>query len=211
MRWTKLDLPCICFKKIKLTHRCFKSSTSICSSWIDHAYFLHFWPNKFLVSPTGIVSSFPPPWCCLSSDRHRHTVTPCHASFQLSQDELTVSGSSFGNASSCRLPSQAETEALNPHHHSRPPSLDCPTPTFHCYKKIISILLTLIITQSCLYFISSLARALRNQSSTHRRFLLPLFHTHRPSTHLNSHWQTSRHSFTSRTTYWYENLYKKIF
>jgi hypothetical protein len=39
----------------------------------------------------------------------------------LNQDELVASASSPGNASSHHLPSQAKTEALNPHHHSRPP------------------------------------------------------------------------------------------
>jgi hypothetical protein len=34
MRWTKLDLTCIYFQKIKLTHCYFKSSPFIYSSWI---------------------------------------------------------------------------------------------------------------------------------------------------------------------------------
>jgi hypothetical protein len=49
---------------------------------------------------------------------------------------------------------------------SLPPSPDCPTPTLHCYKNIISTPTTLPNTQPCLYFISSLARAPCHQSST---------------------------------------------
>jgi hypothetical protein len=44
-------------------------------------------------------------------------------------------------------PSRAETEALNLHHLHWPTSSDSPTFTHHCYKKVISILVTLSITQ----------------------------------------------------------------
>jgi hypothetical protein len=111
-------------KKLKLTHRYFKSSPSICSNWIDYVYFLHFWPSKNCISLTR-----------LSSGRHYHAAAPCHPSFPWSQDELIASDSSSGNALSRRIPSRAETEALNLHHRYRPPSLDSPTPTLHCYKK----------------------------------------------------------------------------
>jgi hypothetical protein len=63
-------------------------------------------------------------------------VTLCHASFLLSQDELAASTSSSGNALSHRLSSRAEIEALNPHHHRRPPFSDRSTPTPQCYKKV---------------------------------------------------------------------------
>jgi hypothetical protein len=149
MRWIKLDHTCICLKK-KLTHQCFKSSPSICTSWIDCVNFLHFLSSKICISPTVVVSSISPPRCHLSSGRRRHAPVPCHASFPSSQDELDISNSSFGNVSSCRLPSQAETEALNPYHHHRLPSSNRPTSTIHCYKKIISTLITLLTTQSCL-------------------------------------------------------------
>jgi hypothetical protein len=91
MRWTKLDLTYICLKK--LTHRCFRSSMSICSSWIDRVNFLYLWPSKMHVSPTGVVSSLFPPLCRLSSDRHHHAATSCHVSFPWSQDKLVASAS----------------------------------------------------------------------------------------------------------------------
>jgi hypothetical protein len=87
-------------------------------------------------------------------------------------------------------PLKLKTEALNPHHRRWPPSLDSPTPTLHgqpdshhhCYKKVISIFVTLPITQSRLYFASSLARASCHRSFTHRHcFLSPSFHVHHPS------------------------------
>jgi hypothetical protein len=144
--------------------------------------FLHFRPSKIHVRPTGIVSSLSPPRCHLSSGRRRHASAPCHASFPLSQDDLVASVSSSGNALSHRLPSQTETEALNPHHRRRLLSLDRPTPTLHCYKKIISVLATFPTTQPHLYFASSLAKAPRYQSSTYRRrSLSPLSHVHHPS------------------------------
>jgi hypothetical protein len=103
--------------------------------------------------------------------------------FPLNQDEFAASVLSFGNASSSHLTSQAETKALNPHHHSWSPSSDRPTPTLHCYKKIISTMITLPTTQSHLYFASSLTRAPHHQSSTRRcHSLLSLSHAHRPST-----------------------------
>jgi hypothetical protein len=46
------------FKKIKLIYCCFKSSSSICSNWIDRVDFLYFLPSKIDVIPTSIVSSF---------------------------------------------------------------------------------------------------------------------------------------------------------
>jgi hypothetical protein len=45
------------------------------------------------------------------------------------------------------------------------------TPTLHYYKKVISTLVTHLITQPYLYFASSLVRAPRHQSSTHRRHM----------------------------------------
>jgi hypothetical protein len=66
----------------------------------------------------------------------------CYASFRLSQDEIAASASSSGKASSRRLPSRAETKAMNTHHRRWPPSLDHPTPTLHCCKKVISTLVS---------------------------------------------------------------------
>jgi hypothetical protein len=140
-------------------------------------------PSEIRVSPTSVVSSLSHPLCRLTSGRHHHTTAPCPASFSLSQDNIAASGSSFGNALSCRLPSRAETEAFNLHHHHRLPSLDHTTPTLHCYKKIISTFATLPTTQPRLHLDSSLARAPRHQSSNHRyRSLSSLSHAHRRST-----------------------------
>jgi hypothetical protein len=146
--------------------------------------FFIFWPSKIRISPTSVVvSSFFPPRCRLSFDRCRHAAALCHTSFSWSQDDLAGSASSSDNASSYRPPSRAETEALNPHNPRRPPSPDRLTPILHCYKKVISILITLSTTKSCLYFASSLAREPHHQSFTHRYcFLSPLSHTHYPST-----------------------------
>jgi hypothetical protein len=169
-------------KKIKLTHRCLKSSPSNCSNWIDCLNFLHFWSNKICVSPTSIVSSLSPSWCRLSSDRRHHVTVTYHASFPWSQDELTASVSSFDNVSSCRLFSWDKTEALNSHHRYRSPSTNSPTPTLYYYKKVTSTLVTLSITQLYLHFTFSLARAPRHQSSARRyHSISPPFHTHRPS------------------------------
>jgi hypothetical protein len=120
------------------------------------------------MSPADIISSLSPPWCRLSSDRRLHVDAPCHASFLWSQDERATSTSSSSKASSHRLLSRAETKALNLYHRQWPPSPDHPTPTLHCYKKVISTLSTLPTTQSHLYFVSSLAIAPRHRKSTHR-------------------------------------------
>jgi hypothetical protein len=107
-------------------------------------------------------------------------------------------------------PSQAKTEALNPHHRGRLPSPNRLTPILHCYKKIISTLTTLRTTQPRLYFASSIARAPWHRSSTrHRRSLSPLSHSHHPSAQWLSRWWTSRPTFTSQTAYRYVNSRKK--
>jgi hypothetical protein len=134
------------------------------------------------VSPTGIISSLSPSWCRLSSSRRRHAAVLCYASFPWSQDKLSASASSFNNVSSRHLSSRAKTEALNPHHCRQPPFSNRLTLILHCYKKVISTLVTLPTTQPCLYFASSVAREPHHQSSTHRRHSLPLSsHTHHPS------------------------------
>jgi hypothetical protein len=142
-----------------------------------------FWPNKFRISQTSVVSSLSPPLCRLSSGRRRHATASCYASFPWSQDELAASASSSDTTLSRRLPSRAETEALNLHHRHQPPSPDRLTPTLHCYKKVISTLATLPTTQPHLYFVSSLARAPCHRSSTrHHRSLSPSSHSHHPFT-----------------------------
>jgi hypothetical protein len=145
-------------------------------------YFLYFWPSKIRISPTDVIFSVSPLRCHLYSDRRRHATASYHTLFPRSQNELAVSASSSHNASSNLLPSRAKNKALNPHHHCRPPSPDHMTPTVHCFKKVISILITISTIQLCLYVISSLARASRHRSSTHRRCsLLMLSQAYRPS------------------------------
>jgi hypothetical protein len=117
-------------------------------------------------SPTTGVSSLSSPRCRLSSDRHRHAATSCHTSFPLSQDELTASVSSFTNALSHYLPSRAKTEVLNSHHHAQATLLRSSNFHLYCYKKIISILITLPTTQLRLCFTSSITRSSRHRSST---------------------------------------------
>jgi hypothetical protein len=144
--------------------------------------FFIFRPSKIHVSLTGVVSSLFPLWFRLASDRCRHAVVPFHASFPWNQDELATSTSSFSNASSHCLPSQAKTEVLNPYQHHRPPSSDRLTPTLHLYKKFISTLDNLLTTQPRLCFASCLAKAPRHWSSTCHRCSLSLSsHAYRPS------------------------------
>jgi hypothetical protein len=108
----------------------------------------------------------------------------CHDSFLWSQDELVSSASSSNNDLFCHLTSRVKTEALNLHHRHQPPSLDCSTPTLHFYKKIISTLVIIFITQPCLYFAFSLAKAPRYRSSTRRHCFLSLSsHTYCLFTH----------------------------
>jgi hypothetical protein len=174
--------------------------------------FIIFWPSKIHTSPTGVVylpflSSVPPLLWPTSS-----RAATCHTSFPLSQDELAASTLSSDNALSRRRPSRAKTEALNPHHHLRVPSLVRSTPTLHCYKKIISILATLLTPQLHLYFVSSLVRAPHNRSSTRLHHSLSLLsYAHHPSAQWHPQWATSQLSFAFRITYWHVNSHKKIF
>jgi hypothetical protein len=113
-----------------------------------------------------------------------------------SQDKFATSALSFNNASSRCLPSHVKTEVLNLHHYRQPPSPYRPTLTLHCYKKVISTLSTLSITQPRFYFTSSLIRAPYHRSYTHRRHSLsPPSHTHHPLAHQHLWWQTSQFFF----------------
>jgi hypothetical protein len=124
--------------------------------------------------------------------------------------DIAASASFSGNASSCRLTSRAKIKVLNLHHRRGSPSSDRLIHTLHCYKKVISTLITLPITQSCLYSASSLARAPHHRSYTHcHRFLSPSSHTHRPSAQRYSWCQTSWPSFIFPNNL--SNLCKKIF
>jgi hypothetical protein len=117
-------------------------------------------------SPTSSVSSLSSPRCRLSSDRRRHAATSCHTSFPLSQDELTASVSSFTNALSRYVLSRVKTEVLNSHHRAKVTLPGSSNFHLYCYKKIISILITLPTTQLRLCFTSSIARSSRHRSST---------------------------------------------
>jgi hypothetical protein len=180
------------FKKIKLTHRCFKFLSSICTRWIICVNFLHFRSSKIRLRSTGVVSTLSPLWCRFFYDQRCHVAAPCHASFSLSQDKFVAFASFSGNTLSRRLPSRAETKALNPHHHHRLLSLDRLTHTLHCYKKIITTLATLPTIQPHLHFASFQVRASCHQNSTHHRhFLSPLSHAHRASTQRYPRWRSS--------------------
>jgi hypothetical protein len=139
-----------------------------------------FSPIKIHVSPNDIVSSLFPSIAPPTTDV-AHVAASCHTSLPMNQDELADFASFSSNASSRRLPSQAQTETLNLHHRHRPPSPNRLTHTLYCYKKTISALATLPTTQLRLHFVSSLARAPCHQSFTtivilfHRRltFIVP--------------------------------------
>jgi hypothetical protein len=133
-------------------------------------------------------------------------------SFPLSQDELAVSASSSSNSSSYRLPSRAETKASNRTTVIGYPPRTFQLPPLHCCKKSISILATLLTTQSCLHLTSFLARAPCYQSSTHHHCSLsPLSQVHRPFAQWHPRWQTSQPFFASWITYRHVNSHKKIF
>jgi hypothetical protein len=110
------------FLKNKLTHPCFKSQSSICTTYRPCVFFSFFRAVRFELAQLVSSPPFSPPRCYLFSGWRRHTAAPYHTSFPFSQDELVASASSSDNASSRRLPSRAETEALNPHHRHRLPT-----------------------------------------------------------------------------------------
>jgi hypothetical protein len=170
------------FLKNKLIHHCFKSPPFICTSWINYVNFLHFWPGKIHVSPTSVVSSrFPSRVLPLlqPTSSHRHAVSrflpvePRWARYLrfifrewfIPSPSLSSWNQSFEFASSLQA--------------TLPDRLIF---TLCCYKKIFLTLVTVPITQSHLYFASSLARAPRHQRSTCRRCSLSLLsHAHWPS------------------------------
>jgi hypothetical protein len=114
--------------------------------------FFIFWPSKIRVSPTGIISSLFPPRCRFSFGRRRHATTPC----------VTLPSHWVKTSS---LPPLHLLAMLHPVTSPLEPKLRiCITvtgrpPTLHCYKKIISTLITLLITQPSFHFASSLAIA----------------------------------------------------
>jgi hypothetical protein len=162
----KLNLTCICFQKNKiknkLAHHCFNLHRPFIETESTTHIFFIFLHSKIRVIPTDVVFSLFPPRCHLSSAQCHYCPAPCHASFLWSQDEFAASASSSVNALSHHLPTWAETKALNLHHRHWPPSPDSPTPTLHCYKKVISILANLPTTQPR----ASIFCLLLNQSTT---------------------------------------------
>jgi hypothetical protein len=140
-------------KKCKLTHCWFKSSPSMYSNWIDCVNIFIF--RSIHVSATDAVYSIFPPRCRLSSDRHHHTTTSCHASFSWRQDKLAVFASFFDNTLLWRLPLSSQNWSIK----SAPPPpsatlSDSPTFILHRYKNVISILVTLHhLTTSQFYLI----------------------------------------------------------
>jgi hypothetical protein len=175
----------------KLTYYCFNSSLSFCSSWI------------YRVNPTGVVSSISSLRCRLSSGWRRQAATPCHTSFPSSQDELTTSASSSGDASSRHLPSRAETEVLNLHHRHWPPSSAIKKSSQPCHSPHHSIV-------SPFYLLPSQSIM---PSELHTPPLFPFTVILCPSS-LNTMiptWRTGWPSFTSKIAYRYVNSRKKIF
>jgi hypothetical protein len=162
-------------------------------------------------SPTCVISFVSPPQC-----RLRWPTSPCHRVVQhfLPMEPRQACCLRFILRQRFILPPPLSSR--NRSIEFAPLSLatlsDCLTPTLHCYKKVISTFVTLTITQPCLNFASSLARAPRHWSSTHRRHSLsPSSYTHFPSAQWHPRWWTSRPFFASRTTYRHVDSRKKIF
>jgi hypothetical protein len=210
MRWTKLDLTCICYKKIfKVTHRCFKSSSFICTDESTACIFFIFWSSKIRVSPTGVVIFLSSPRCHLSSNRCRHTMS--HFLLIESRQARRLRYT-FHQRFVQSPPLLSQNQSIE----SAPllsATLSGPSDyILHCYKNDISTLTTLPTTQSHLYFASFLARVPRHRSSTHRRHSFsPPSHDHRLSAQRHPLWWTSRSFFASQIAYRRVNSRKNIF
>jgi hypothetical protein len=149
----------IFFKIFKLTNHYFKSSLFICNSWIDRVDSLYFLTKEDSHQPNWRrVHPFPSPVPPLlrPMSPHRRAVSrflpikPRWARclhFIFRQRFIRSPPLSSWNWSIESASSPQSTLPNRPAH------------TLHCYKKIISTLLTLPITQLRLYFASSLARA----------------------------------------------------
>jgi hypothetical protein len=215
MRWTKLNLTCICFlKKNKLSHRCFKSSPSICSSWIDHVdFFFIFFASKIRVSSTGSIAPLP-----LSGDASPLTdvtMSPSHVTLPSHGVKMSSLPLIHLRATLCPISSPLKPK---PKHwictaaasHS-PRTAQLP-PSITINKNVLSTLATLPTTQSHLRFACSLARAWRHRSSTrHHHSFSPSSHAHHHFAQWHQWWQNSQPSFTFWTTYLLVNSRKKIF
>jgi hypothetical protein len=163
------------FTKIKLTHHYFKSSPYICSTWIGHVDFLYFF-DLVRFTPAQLTSS-PPFLLSGVASPPADVATPPRC----------VTLPSYGANTSSLLPLNLLVTLL--HHRRWTPSSDRQPSTLHYYKKVFSTLATLPITQPCIYFASSLARASHHRSSTcRRRSLSPLSYIYRPSAQWHPQW-----------------------
>jgi hypothetical protein len=159
-------------------------------------YFI-FQTSKIRVSPTDIVSSIFPPRCCFSSDRCHHADASCHLLLMEPRRVRClrfIFWQCFVQSISLSSRNWSIEFALSPLAILPRP----PTHILHCYKNIISTLVTLSTTQSRLYFTSSLARAPHHRSSIHRHHSLSLLsHVHHSFTQRHPRWWTSWSYFTS--------------
>jgi hypothetical protein len=136
------------FKK-NLTHRYFKFSSSICTSWINlWIFFLFFGPVRFTSVQLTSSHLFLLPGAATSLTdvvtlSLHVTLFFIELRWARCPHFIAVLTSSSDNTLSRRLLAQVKTEVLNSHHHRRLSSPDRLTPTLHCYKNIILILITL--------------------------------------------------------------------
>jgi hypothetical protein len=203
IRWIKIDFTYICFFKINQLivvlnlYRLFVSVES--STWI----FFIFRPSKIRANPTDVVSSLFLLRCRLTSGRRRHTIVPFYALFPLHLLAMI------------RL--VAFPLESKPKHWIHITVVDhslwtARLPLSIVIKKVISTLSTIFITQPCLSFATSLAKAQHHRSSTCRHHSLSLPpHSYCPAAQWDPQWRTSRLFFASQTTYWHANLCKMYF
>jgi hypothetical protein len=187
MRWTKLDLTCICLKK--LTHRYFKSTSSIYTSWIDRVSFFYFFSPVWFMSaqltssPSFSLLSVASPSADIATLSHRVTL-PSHGANTSSLSILHLSTT---------LRSLASPLERKPKHWIDTITIGHPTRTARLWPSTAIKRSTqpwsLSPPLKCLHFASSLVRASHHQSSTRRRHSLsPSSHAHRPSTQRHPQW-----------------------
>jgi hypothetical protein len=172
VRWTKLDLTYICFKKIKLTHRTFKFSPSIYSRWIDRVNFLHFSTQQGFTSAQLALS---PPFPLLGTASPPSDIATllCRVTFPSHWAKMRSLPPLHLLAMLRPIGSLLEPKLK---HWICTPTASHPLQTtwlpLHCYKKVISTLPTLPTTQS---------------TSRHRS-LSPPSHAHHPSAQRHPQW-----------------------
>jgi hypothetical protein len=140
--------------------------------------FFIFWPSKICASPTVSPPPFPLPGA--TSPPFDVVTLPCRVT-------LSSHGANMSSQAPLYLllifcPAASPFELKSKHWIHTTTVGHPPRTALHCYKNIISTFAILSTSQSCLHFISSLARAPCHQSFTHRHHSLsPPFHAHRPS------------------------------